>query len=59
MTSYIVTFSSTDEENGHTQTVRGYKQSNVWFSGKESFLKSSLLTSPCCLCVLVCLSVAF
>jgi hypothetical protein len=50
---------STDEASGHTQTVRQYKQRTDSFYGKESLLKSKLLTSPCCSCVLVCLSVAF
>jgi len=37
MTSYIGTVGSTNEANRHTQTVRCYKQSNAWLSGKKAF----------------------
>jgi len=50
---------STHKASGHTQTVQRYKLHNDWLSGKESFLKSKLLTSSFCSCVLVCLPVAF
>jgi len=50
---------STHKASGHTQIVQRYKLLNDWLSGKESFLKSKILTSSCCSCVFVCLSVAF
>ena len=46
-------------KRAETQTVRYYKQSDDWISGKERFLECELLTSPCCSCVLVSLSVAW
>ena len=61
--SYIVTFGELDQQtkpaDTHTHTVQQYKQHNDWFYGKERSIQWRLLTSPCCSCLLVCLSVAF
>jgi len=49
------------ESNGHTQTVRQYKQHEAWLSGNESFLNPTFNIPMLLiyLCVSVCLSVAF
>jgi hypothetical protein len=59
----ILSVGSTDKSSGrthtNTHTVGQYKQENDWFYGKEHSIELRLLTSPCCSCVLACLSVAF